>query len=327
MNSKQQNVDMIEQIQLAMMKSTGVKRRGQHFKQHGCLKATFTISDDIPNDLKVGLFKHATTYDAYIRFSNGGKTDDREPDLHGVAIKILDVEGKKILEGQENETTHDFIMGDNPLFFIRTAAEYASFIQDFAQASAQGKRPERFIQWLKDNHPEDLEVYLNFTQQIMDSPLTSQYWGQLPYALGLGDEYMCRYSLIPSDSNPKNSLTTEQRTEDYLRLALAQSLTEKSQPASFDFYIQPSSDTCYEVINNPTVHWNLPTYKVATLSIPAQIFDTDERRTFSENLSFTPWHAIAEHRPLGEVNEIRKQVYIASSTLRHKSNNTPVSEP
>ena len=42
-----------------------------------------------------------------------------------------------------------------------------------------------------------------------------------------------------------------------------------------------------------------------------------ERRALRENLIFTPWHGIAEHRPLGGINRLRRAVYDASASFRH----------
>ena len=52
-----------------------------------------------------------------------------------------------------------------------------------------------------------------------------------------------------------------------------------------------------------------PFQTVARIWIPRQTFDTPGRMAFGENLSFTPWHAIAAHEPLGEINRVRKEVY------------------
>ncbi|WP_189654788.1 hypothetical protein [Paracoccus mutanolyticus] len=49
-----------------------------------------------------------------------------------------------------------------------------------------------------------------------------------------------------------------------------------------------------------------------TLTIPPQEFDTPERRARGEGLRFSPWHALAAHRPLGEINAVRRVVYPAS---------------
>jgi hypothetical protein len=70
-----------------------------------------------------------------------------------------------------------------------------------------------------------------------------------------------------------------------------------------------------------------PFIKVATIHIPQQVFDTEAQMAFCENLSFTPWHALPEHRPLGGVNRVRRIVYEQISKLRHDLNHAPREEP
>ncbi|MFT7528741.1 MAG: catalase [Arenicella sp.] len=322
---KQNNL-IVEQLQLKMMQATGTNRRGQHFKQHGCVEAVFSVADDLPEQLKVGLFAKAADYQAYIRFSNGGKLDDNQPDIHGMAIKLLEVHGDKILAGEESATTHDFVLADNPVFFIRTADEYAIFIEDFATSSAQNKPPLKFIAWLLENYPADVKVFKEFSQHKLDTPLTGSYWSQLPYFFGREKQKLCRYSVTPGEANHPGDIEGDARDENYLRTELVTGLSD-GRVASFDFHVQLNENTDYDIVNNPTIQWDTPIYKVATITIGTQEFNTPERDKFSENLSFTPWHALSEHCPAGEVNDIRKQVYIASSTLRHKTNGIIRSEP
>lgn len=70
-----------------------------------------------------------------------------------------------------------------------------------------------------------------------------------------------------------------------------------------------------------------PFRKIATLRIPMQKVDTPERNSFAENLSMNPWHCLPEHRPLGGVNRVRREVYFAISQYRHGRNGVPVQEP
>jgi len=63
---------------------------------------------------------------------------------------------------------------------------------------------------------------------------------------------------------------------------------------------------------------------IAKISIPIQEFDTVEQQAFCEDLSFSSWNSLDEHRPIGQMNRIRKEVYQASSNYRHKKNNTEV---
>jgi hypothetical protein len=48
---------------------------------------------------------------------------------------------------------------------------------------------------------------------------------------------------------------------------------------------------------------------------------------FVENLSWNPWNALSEHRPLGGINRARKVVYEDSALLRHKTTGIPPISP
>ena len=61
------------------------------------------------------------------------------------------------------------------------------------------------------------------------------------------------------------------------------------------------------------VHYPVP---VATITVNPQTFDTPALMNQCEKMSFDPWHALAEHRPLGGLNRARKAVYHASVMVR-----------
>ena len=100
--------------------------------------------------------------------------------------------------------------------------------------------------------------------------------------------------------------------------------------ACFDFMIQFQTDPVQMPLEDPGKPWDeeiSPFIKVATIKIPAQSFDSDAQMEFCENLSFTPWHSLPEHRPLGGVNRVRKDVYRTLSQFRHDKNKVPRQEP
>ena len=45
-----------------------------------------------------------------------------------------------------------------------------------------------------------------------------------------------------------------------------------------------------------------------------------ERDLLGQNMDFSPWHALADHRPLGGFNRARRAVYSAMSNFRRKRN-------
>jgi hypothetical protein len=80
-------------------------------------------------------------------------------------------------------------------------------------------------------------------------------------------------------------------------------------------------------IEDATIEWKeakSPFVKVARLEIAAQ---TPESEEACEVRSFTPWHSIAEHRPLGGISRSRKAIYLSVSKLRHDLNGQPRIEP
>ena len=83
-------------------------------------------------------------------------------------------------------------------------------------------------------------------------------------------------------------------------------------------------------VEDSRIEWTeaqAPFYKVATIRIPSQAFDTPQQNVFCENLAFTPWHALPEHKPLGVTNRLRKVIYDRISRVRHEMNGAKRQEP
>jgi len=67
---------------------------------------------------------------------------------------------------------------------------------------------------------------------------------------------------------------------------------------------------------------------VAVLHLPAQDAYSDARRRYADDvLSFSPWHALEAHRPLGSIMRSRRAAYPASSDFRHRFNGIAPQEP
>jgi hypothetical protein len=114
---------------------------------------------------------------------------------------------------------------------------------------------------------------------------------------------------------------------NFLREAMRNTL--KAGDACMNFMIQPRTSDKLDVEDART-QWPeevAPFYKAATIRIPKQEFDSAEQLAFCENLSFTPWHALPEHKPLGSINRLRKIVYERISNTRHELNKAERSEP
>lgn len=96
---------------------SGVSRRAQHAKNHGCCAATLEVLDNLPSDFGTGIFRARAKYKCWIRFSNGSTFDDRKPDAHGMAIKVIGVVGDRLDNVFSSQSEQDFLLVDSPTFF------------------------------------------------------------------------------------------------------------------------------------------------------------------------------------------------------------------
>jgi Catalase len=298
-------------------------RRDAHAKHHGCVKAEFTVEANLPAEYKVGVFQPGKTFTACIRFSNGsGKPQpDAKGDGRGMAIKLFGVEGEKILADEKHALTQDFVMINHPVFFIRNLPDYIDFFH--ATTAAKGKQPFQFFfpglnpfKW----RLREFSIARAIQGKKIPSPLSIQYWSMTPYKLGAR---AYKFSARPVSINPVPQ--PDFSANNYLREIMVEQL--KSQEFEFDFLAQVQTDASAMPIEDPTVEWKAPFVKIATVKIKPQTFDSAEQMEFCENLSYTPWHSLPEHQPLGGVNRCRNQVYQTIAKLRHELNHVVKQEP
>jgi hypothetical protein len=99
---------------------------------------------------------------------------------------------------------------------------------------------------------------------------------------------------------------------NYLRETIVQKLTTEQNQFRFDFLVQFYTNEAKTPIENPMQEWqqqDSPFIKIATIEILPQEFDVPERQEFDESLSFTPWHTLPAHEPVGSLNLSRRKVY------------------
>jgi len=118
-----------------------------------------------------------------------------------------------------------------------------------------------------------------------------------------------------------------------LRYALSDYLA--SHPAQFQILVQKQADPKRMPENDPTVRWKQslsPFVPVATLTIPRQVFwpapgmppkilrATMDMAELGENISYSPWHGLTAHTPLGDINRARGRIYKDIANYRHTLN-------
>jgi len=319
-SDEQAHIDsLIAQLRTKMARDYGAGRmlRDAHPKMHGCVRGEFTVDPNLPDELRIGIFSRGRTFPAWIRFSNanGSVARDWKKDIRGVAIKLIGVEGDKLLPDDPHGITHDLILISDSRFVTRDVAEFDGLVKAIVGGALK-------IAWFSLTH---LRVARNLLGSLrrFSNPLSIRYFSAVPYLLGSG---AVKYCLTPRAAAPE--LPDSNPGDNYLRDAMVAALSRGD--AVFDFAVQFQTDPITMPVEDAGVTWDetvSPFRKAATLTIPAQTFDTPERREFGDNLSFDPWRCLPEHRPLGGIGRARLQVYQALSKFRHEHNQASQTEP
>jgi hypothetical protein len=286
----------------------GFAPRDAHPKAHGVVHATLTVDANIDPALQHGVFgTPGVTYKAWVRFSNAAESrrPDHKRDVHGMAVKVMGVTGDPGVDGARS--TQDFVMIDDPRFFIPDAALYAKFFDSRLKFALNP------FHWRL--------LYIAFRMQNrLRHPMDPSYFSATPYLLG---PHAIKYRAEPLDDvvRPPRRASSPDRMYE----ALLHQLADKS--FRFAMSVQRQGDVNRDRIEDPTRAWGGKFEQVAVLEIPSQDFSHGPQTSFGERLSFDPWNTLAAHRPLGGINRVRKTVYDAISRERHALNREPREEP
>lgn len=316
--------DIIEYVGAYMREhyKPGEFQRGGNTKTHGIVRGEVTIRDDIPAHMRRGVFANPTTYRAWVRFSGPGPDSPKDIDDVGFAscsVKLMGVPGPKLLDDESG--TQDFTAVCTPTFVTPNIVVNADL-------QAEILRGTPGLYFFRPGRSHLLDVLMqSWWNQTQTSPLEAQYWSCVPYLLGEGQAMM--YSIRPrSKARTRIPRLPRRPPDNYLREAMAGTLATRD--VEMDILVQVQTDAHRMPIENAAVRWPArlsPWVPVATLRLPRQKFDSAAQFAFAHNLSYNPWHCIAEHRPLGNQGRARRRMYYELSRLRQEQNQTPHIEP
>ncbi|HEY4899510.1 MAG TPA: catalase family protein [Terriglobales bacterium] len=312
-------------------------RRDVHAKTYGCVKATFRVLENLDPKYQQGIFATPGQYDAWIRYSSGSTLVQRDgvDDARGMAIKLMGVPGKKLMEddGVPHAETQDFVMMNATQFFILNLPEYLVFTQYLGAGSNYGyflggftpDLPEknwRRLFYLGEYHPREMMLALKTLKPPPDSLLNTQFYSVSAY--NLGAQSIVKYSARPCGDAKAADVNRSQ--PNFLRDEMTAHL--KDRDACFEFMVQPQVPGKNMPVEDTTVEWSesdSPFVPVARIEIKKQTFV--ENQETCENLSYNPWHSLPAHKPLGVMNRVRRPLYLEVARYRRSMNGAPLCEP
>jgi hypothetical protein len=300
----------------------GEFERGGNTKTHGIVRGEFRVHDNLPPELRHGIYAEPRTFRAWVRFSGPGPyitADIDDVGFMSISVKLLGVPGPKLME--DEKFTQDMFGVSTPTFVTPDTRANAQL-----QIESCHNAPIFYFVNLHRPHVLDL-VMQGLWIKTQSSPFEAPYFSCVPYLLGEGQAMQYSFWPLRKRRTPIPRLPLRP-PDDYLRKAMVATLAEED--VQFDVRLQRQTDAHLMPIENNAVLWPeklSPRLSAATLHIPRQKFDSPAQLDFARLLSFNPWHSIPEHRPLGNQSRARKRMYQTLSRLRHTMNGVPFYEP
>src|SRR5262245_39922587 len=317
--------------------------RGAHAKTFGVVKAEVQILRNVPPPYAQGIYARPGRHGALIRFSSASNhlgADATLGPIVGGALKIFDVPGAKLVEDEPDSGTFDLVLKTSPIFVVNTAKHYLvlqEVLNNQPQYLARGKAG--FHQLLTDLVTgkgsfeqsdwawDELLAFLKVAQTPVRNPMLSTFWSM--GAVRHGD-YVAKVRLAPAAENATRVIHREldlRRQPDVFHPTLVDEL--QASAFDFDLQIQLCTDIQTMPVNETTVEWPeqlSPFVTVGRVHVPRQDISGTENLEKTDALSFNQWRVTEEHRPLGEIMQVRR-IYSASAKMRRTLNHQPQTEP
>ena len=311
--------------------------RTVHAKSHGYVIGELEVTAEIPSLYAHGLFATPGRYPVVMRFSTtpGDLLSDKVSTPRGVAIKVVGVHGSRV-SNSEGDSTQDFILVDGPTFSAPTAKKFVKNLKLLAATTDRMPRTKNALSAALRGAESLLEKTGHESASLKSMgghPAThilgETFFSQVPLLYG---PYIAKVALVPVAA----ALTahTDEHIElsghdDALREAVLRHFA--SAGGEWELRVQLCTNLDTMPVEDASVEWpqdESPYVTVGRVSAQPQSTWSQQRvAAIEDGMSFSPWHALAAHRPLGSVNRVRKPVYEAAARFRAQRNGAQVGEP
>ncbi|MGP3949802.1 catalase family protein [Streptomyces sp. 7N604] len=317
--------------------------RTAHGKSYGLARAVVSVPE-LPPEYAQGIFAEPQVYDAVVRYSNGLghlRADSLLGAACGMGIKMFGVPGISLLSDEAEATTFDLNLINNRTFFANTAHDYIVLEQLFAELPDALANPATRKTWLGDfltrkgtlQTPEqwlwdELFAMMSFTAVPRRNLLSYTYNSMGAFRYG---DYIAKVRTAPTEESLKSIVhdTVDVAADgEAFRNTLVAEMGERDH--AFELQVQLNVDLSRMPVDNTSVEWPeqlSPWVTVARIDIAAQDISGEENLKIADGTSITPWRAREEHRPIGEIQRVREEVYRRSSIERHRINGQRRQEP
>ncbi len=318
--------------------------RPVHAKSHGLLVGALNVPPGLPEHLAQGLFATPDSFPVLMRFSTnpGDLLADSVSSPRGMAVKVLGVKGEKVAN-HADQPTQDFVCVDADKFSAPDPAAFLKQIKTFDKTLgvSEGVKHAVSVTARAINATVGMVGLHSAALEGVGAPavhiLGESFTTVTPLRYG---SYVAKVGFAPaSESLRKLTGESVDLGEDYNALEELIKKFFRHETAVWEVKVQlalmPSADAHESdnkfPIEDASKEWpksDSPWQTVGQITVGSQDTYSDARQLFfDEQVSFSPWHALAAHRPLGGVMRSRLKAYEEAAKYRAQRNQHPRVEP
>lgn len=330
-------LETLHKISETTYKDSGHATRSVHAKSHGLLRAELQVLDNLPPLLAQGIFAAPATFPVVMRLSTipGDILDDSVSTPRGMAVKAIGVPGER-LAGAEGAVTQDFVMVNGPAFLSPGPKKFLGSLKLLAATTDKFPTLKKALSAVLRGTEKVIEAVGGESGTIKSlgghpetHPLGETFYSQAPILFG---PYMCKVSLVPVSAGLK-ALTNAPLNVNGKPHGLRDGVMEffAHSGAEWELRVQLCTDLEKMPIEDASVVWPedvSPYLTVARIkAAPQTAWSEALSKAVDDGMSFSPWHGVAAHRPIGSIMRIRKAAYEMSSRFRAERNGANMVEP
>lgn len=333
--TKQKIVEVMTKGMELAREKYGRSVRISHAKAHALLKGELTVEDGLPLQLAQGMFAAPGRYEVLVRMAQqpGELLDDSKLSTdRGMSVKVLGVTGPK-LDGHTADT-QDWVFDVGKQFLANGMKE---FLQAFKPNAEIAPKLSDTVKGAVSTAARAANTVLNavgadseklaFYGHPVVHPASEQYFSQTAFRYGA---YVAKLGFFPVSPGLQALMDQpfDPKTPDALREAMNGFF--KNNPAEFELRVQLNTGLDDMPIEEAQAKWSEDESQyqtVARLTIPVQTAWDPVKDEYFEDLSFSPGHSLAAHRPLGGINRARLLAYTMLSERRLSDNGKTANKP
>jgi hypothetical protein len=349
-------IDTLRKIAETTFKDQGFPTRSVHAKTHGLLRGELRVLPGLAPELAQGLFATArpdstnSAYPVVMRLSTvpGDLLPDSVSTPRGLAIKVIGVEGPQLSDTGASDTNlsgagasvtniaQDFVLVDGPAFGAPDAKSFLKNLKLLASTTDKGESLKKGFSALARvaekavasvSGPSPTLVSLGGHPET--HILGETFYTQVPILYGKWMAKLCVAPVSPELVALAGAPLNVNGKPDGLRQAVIDHFARTG--GEWEVRVQLCTDLEAMPIENASTIWpedQSPYRPVARITVAPQAAWSEARAAaLDAGLSFSPWHGLAAHRPLGSIMRVRKAVYETMAAWRSSRADKPVSEP